>query len=111
MHKLRHRINQWLAAFGYQLEGIRYCPRQLLDTTLLRCLEFDDVVCRRMFEVGLDLNFIQVGAFDGITKDPLHKYIQPCGWRGVLVEPSPAAQLRQLYSDNENRGHSRGCSR
>jgi glycosyltransferase involved in cell wall biosynthesis len=28
-----------------------------------------------------------VGAFDRITGDPLRKYIDKCGWRGVLVEP------------------------
>ena len=101
--RLRHRIKGGLAALGYQVQGTRYCPRQLLEPGLLRRLEFDDVVCRRMFEVGPELTFVQVGAFDGITKDPLRKYIETCGWRGVLVEPQPrpAAQLRELYGDND----------
>jgi FkbM family methyltransferase len=56
-----------------------------------------------MFEVGRDFTFIQVGAFDGISTDPLRKYIQTCGWRGVLIEPQPgpAARLQELYGDND----------
>lgn len=99
-------MKQWVkklfAKLGYRVQGTRYCPRQLLEPRFLRPLEFDDVVCRRMFEFGQELTFVQVGAFDGITKDPLHRYIQKCGWRGVLIEPQPrpAAQLRDLYRDN-----------
>jgi FkbM family methyltransferase len=99
-------MKQWLkdllAMLGYQVHGIRYCPRQLLEPERLRVVGLDDVICRRMFEVGRELSFIQVGAFDGITKDPLHKFISRYGWRGVLVEPQPrpAAQLRELYRGN-----------
>jgi FkbM family methyltransferase len=100
---VRHLVKVGLAALGYQVQGTRYCPRQLLEPGCLRRLEFDDVVCRRMFEFGREFTFVQVGAFDGITKDPLRRYIQKCGWRGVLMEPQPqpAAQLRELYRDND----------
>ena len=103
MGRLRDQIKRGLGALGYQVQGTRYCPRQLLDPGLLRRLEFDDVVCRRMFEVGREFTFIQVGAFDGISTDPLHKYIQTCGWRGVLIEPQPrpAARLHELYASND----------
>ena len=92
-----------LAAFGYRLQGTRYTPRQLLEPENLRAIEFDDVVCRRMFEVGPRLSFVQIGAYDGITQDPLRKYIEECGWRGVMVEPQGRAanQLRELYSRND----------
>jgi FkbM family methyltransferase len=100
---VKHLVKSGLAALGYQVLGTRYCPRQLLERRFLRPLEFDDVVCRHMFDFGQELTFVQVGAFDGITKDPLHRYIQRCGWRGVLIEPQPrpAAQLRELYRDND----------
>jgi FkbM family methyltransferase len=103
MDKVRRQIKRGLAALGYQVRGTRYCPRQLLEPALLRRLEFDDVVCRRMFEFRPDFTFIQVGAFDGFTKDPLRKYIDKCGWRGVVVEPQPWAvdQLRELYRGND----------
>jgi FkbM family methyltransferase len=103
MSKLRRQIKKGLASLGYQVEGTRYCPRQLLEPALLRRLEFDDVVCRRIVEVGPEFTFIQVGAFDGITRDPLRKYIQACGWRGILLEPQPrpAAELHKLYGGND----------
>ena len=103
MGRVRQQIKSGLAALGYQVQGTKYCPRQLLEPGLLRRLEFDDVVCRRMFEVGREFTFIQVGAFDGVSTDPLRKYIQTCGWRGVLIEPQPgpAVQLHELYGAND----------
>lgn len=100
---MKHWINASLGALGYRVQGIRYSPRQLLQPGCLRVIEFDDLVCRRMFEFGPELTFIQVGAFDGITRDPLRKYIDKCGWTGVLVEPQEraASQLRELYSRND----------
>lgn len=99
---MKRLLKSVLAKLGYQVRGTRYCPRQLLDPAFLRTIEFDDVVCRRMFEFGSELTFIQVGVFDGVTGDPLRKYIDKCGWRGILVEPQPraASQLRQLYCGN-----------
>ena len=99
----KYLLRMALAKLGYRVQGTRYCPRQLLEPALLRRLEFDDVVCRRMFEVGPQLTFVQVGAFDGVTGDPLRKYIEKCGWRGVVVEPQAQAvdQLRELYRGND----------
>jgi FkbM family methyltransferase len=56
-----------------------------------------------MLESGHEFAFIQVGAFDGISTDPLYKYITRYGWRGVLLEPQPraAAKLRELYRGND----------
>jgi len=34
-----------------------------------------------------DLFFIQIGSNDGITNDPLYKYIKKYNWRGIVVEP------------------------
>ena len=39
-----------------------------------------------------DFTFLQVGAFDGLTDDPIHPLVQEFGIRGVVVEP----QLRML---------------
>jgi len=100
---MKQWVKKLLAKLGYQVQGTRYCPRQLLERDHLRLIELDDVICRRMLEFGQEFVFIQIGAFDGITVDPLHKYIARCGWRGVLIEPQPrpAAQLRELYRDND----------
>jgi FkbM family methyltransferase len=92
-------VRKTLRRLGYNVEGVRYTPRHLLEPELLRALEFDDVVCRHMHEQGRDCGFIQVGAYDGVSTDPLHKYIAGCGWSGVMLEPQPrpAARLRELY--------------
>jgi FkbM family methyltransferase len=104
-HKLRvmkRLIRAILGVAGYRIEGIRYTPRQFYDPAVARTLMFDDVVCRHMFEVGPELTFVQVGAYDGVSGDPLRKYIERCGWSGVMLEPQPqpANQLRALYRDN-----------
>lgn len=101
--EVKHLLKIALARLGYRVQGTRYCPRQLLEPASLRAIEFDDVVCRRMFESGPEFTFIQVGAFDGITRDPLRKYIDKCRWKGVLVEPQARAveQLTALYRGND----------
>jgi FkbM family methyltransferase len=38
-----------------------------------------------------DFFFIQVGAFDGLTNDPLHDLIVRFRWRGILLEPQREA--------------------
>jgi len=38
-----------------------------------------------------DFFFVQVGAFDGLTNDPLHDLIRRFGWRGILLEPQAEA--------------------
>jgi FkbM family methyltransferase len=100
---MKRLLKRVAAQLGYRIQGTRLVPRQLLDPGNLRTLEFDDVICRRMFEVGSDLRFVQVGVFDGVTGDPVRKYIQRCGWRGVLVEPQPraVAKLQELYRNND----------
>jgi FkbM family methyltransferase len=100
---MKRLLKRALAGLGYRIEGTRYVPRHLLEPASLRTLEFDDVICRLMVDRGLALTFVQIGAFDGVTRDPLRQYIDKCGWRGVLVEPQPgpAQALRDLYRHND----------
>jgi FkbM family methyltransferase len=76
--------------------GVRYLdypPRGPLDDALLR-----------VFPSLSGLNFIQVGCNDGIRADPIRRYVQPCGWKGLMVEPVPGffAELRRNYPGNTN---------
>ena len=100
---MKQLIRNGLAKLGYRVQGTRYIPRQLFESRYLRLLELSDVVYRRMFEVDQELIFIQIGAFDGISTDPLYKYVGKYGWRGVMVEPQPrpAEKLRELYRGND----------
>lgn len=47
---------------------------------------------------------IQIGANDGITNDPIHKFIKRDRWRGVLLEPQSEVfnlYLKKIYQKNE----------
>ena len=35
------------------------------------------------------VHFLQVGAMDGVSYDPIHPFVRHYGWHGVLVEPLP----------------------
>jgi hypothetical protein len=96
---MKQLIRNVLGTLGYSIQGIRYCPRQLLTSEHVRAIALDDILCRQMFKFGRELTFIQIGAYDGVTKDPLRDYIDAYGWRGILLEPQsrPAHQLRELY--------------
>ena len=98
---MKQAIRAILSKFGYRIEFIRHTPRQLLDLASVRNLEFDDVVCRHIQERGANCTFLQIGAYDGVSTDPLRRYIERFGWHGVMLEPQPgpAGQLRNLYPE------------
>jgi FkbM family methyltransferase len=45
------------------------------------------------------LFFIQIGAHDGVTVDPIRRYVEEWRWSGIVVEPQPKmfAKLRAAY--------------
>ena len=47
------------------------------------------------------INFLQIGAMDGVKHDELHRYIRNYDWSGVMVEPLPDMfdRLVQNYQD------------
>ena len=51
-----------------------------------------------------DLFFIEVGANDGITVDPLYELIIKYRWNGILIEPNPlmVGALKNTYVNNTN---------
>jgi len=44
-----------------------------------------------------DIFVVQVGANDGITHDPIHKFIKRDGWNGLLLEPQPYVFRNKLF--------------
>ena len=51
-----------------------------------------------------NFSVIQIGASDGITHDPIHKFIKQEKWSGVLLEPQPFVHnnfLEPIYSKNK----------
>lgn len=54
--------------------------------------------------IGKDFTLIQIGANDGITHDPVHKFIKRDNWKGVLLEPQKYVFekfLQRLYRKNK----------
>lgn len=52
---------------------------------------------------GGRINFLQIGACDGIIYDPLHKFIKRDRWQGLMLEPQPQMihqYLMPLYRSN-----------
>jgi len=49
--------------------------------------------------LGRPVRFVQIGAHDGHSGDPIHDFILRYGWQGLLVEPVPFlfADLKQTY--------------
>lgn len=43
------------------------------------------------------IRVIQVGANDGITHDPIHKFIKRDGWKGILIEPQAEVFRNKLF--------------
>jgi len=51
------------------------------------------------------IKVLQVGANDGITHDPIHKFIKRDKWTGVLLEPLTDVfdnQLKKIYKEDKN---------
>lgn len=48
--------------------------------------------------------FIQIGALDGVTYDPIYKYVKRFNWQGILVEPQEKffQLLKDNYQENNN---------
>lgn len=51
-----------------------------------------------------DFTVVQIGANDGMTHDPIHKFIKRDRWRGVLLEPQKYVYdtfLKRVYQNNK----------
>lgn len=48
-----------------------------------------DSLINLTFKNKKKLTFVQIGAMDGKSFDPIYKYIQKYKWKGILVEPLP----------------------
>ncbi len=74
-------------------------PRALRDRPELEFTSMLEFVVADHGKTGEDFFFVQIGAFDGVTADPLHELVRRHHWRGVLVEPQAEAfeSLKRNY--------------
>lgn len=80
-------------SLGYRIE--RLSPHTEVPIEVL------DLLIYKLAGTVPDFFFVQVGANDGITHDPIRKYVTRYHWRGILIEPQPQVfeQLRANYRD------------
>jgi FkbM family methyltransferase len=89
---LKHTVARAATKLGYRIEQDMIGDNSRVDV-------FDLIVRYMNVLRGGSFFFVQVGANDGITVDPINKYIVGYHWKGILVEPQPAVfeQLRITY--------------
>ena len=74
--------------------------RRLPPAALLSPLAVDLTIAATFVATTRGSGFIQIGAFDGMTNDPIRQLVVDHGWTGVLIEPQRAMfeRLRRSYS-------------
>ncbi len=77
--------------------------RSLFKIWLPANMPVDDVLKKYAIK-NLSVFFIQIGSNDGISNDPIHKYIIDYKWKGILVEPVKFlfAKLKSNYINNQS---------
>ncbi|MBS1801659.1 MAG: FkbM family methyltransferase [Acidobacteria bacterium] len=89
---LKVLVQRCANAFGYRIEKCTdpvCAPIDVLDLVLTK------VAAHRP-----DFFFVQIGANDGLTDDPLRQFVTKYHWHGVLVEPQPQV-FQQLLTSYE----------
>src|SRR6476620_2449700 len=107
-HSITGQSGTAVKEFGHEIKSLitRYMP---FATAMYRVIRrvftrktVDEKWCQLLTRLGVatsDVFFVEVGANDGVSFDPLHTYIIRHRWRGLLVEPLPDLfrQLKETY--------------
>lgn len=93
-HKLRRLVHKTRA-------GMTLVRKRKLPEVTVRPL---DLLLAILDHGGEETTIVQVGACDGITRDPLHHYIVKGRTKAFLLEPNPQAfvRLQKAYAGVEN---------
>lgn len=90
-----------LGKLGYRVQRI---PKALIRRReSAYVVQLEDILYRKIASVD-SFFFVQIGANDGETVDPIHGAISYFGCRGILVEPQSklVGRLKESYGDNDN---------
>ena len=90
-------IERVLKRLGYEVRRLRPLSKAPLLNVL--SLVIEDYLRRTAERGDSDFYFVQIGANNGVSVDPMRPYILKHHWRGLLVEPHPTAfaQLVENY--------------
>jgi FkbM family methyltransferase len=86
-------IQRFLKSRGYRIERIVDFGEGQIDVF--------ELVLGGLDPQKADFTFVQIGANDGSSDDPINKYIKRYEWRGVLLEPQ-AAQFEKLEREYQD---------
>ncbi len=81
------------------------CQSKKLRPPLIGISSILDFFAESMKNNGQEVRLIQVGANDGKTNDPVHKYITHYKWKSLLLEPQPHVfnkELKETYKGYEH---------
>ena len=97
---LKSYVSAGIGRLGYAIHRVPPCaadPRYAIE------FDFDYVLAHYLAirTVAGPPSFLQVGAYDGVTHDPINAHVRREGWNGILVEPQPLAfdRLKANYAD------------
>jgi FkbM family methyltransferase len=93
--KVKQILRRFLASRSLCVNRERRPLAERPEAMLRPC--FEHALCHALAEsrlAGRSFCFVQVGAFDGVAKDPFHRYVEGNRLRGLLVEPQPEAFAR-----------------
>jgi FkbM family methyltransferase len=96
---LKRIADRMLKQLGLRLSRVDGIEFPLLIEPSLRLNVFD-LIIDYLAATGSLTFFVQIGAHDGLTLDPLRKHLLKHHVRGILVEPQPRQfeQLKQNYA-------------
>ena len=94
--KARNRLNKVISKSRYRLHKLPL-GANLFESDILQ-LEFEYVLAHRLMRAD-DFFFVQVGANDGVTNDPIYNLVTNHALSGIVIEPLPDlfAKLRSNY--------------
>jgi FkbM family methyltransferase len=91
---IRNLIKQFAAKAGLRVMRL---PRPLLEDPANELVVDLEMVVLPYAIGAKQFSFIQIGAHDGTSNDPLRRLVTALGWTGVMVEPQPEL-FRQLVA-------------
>ena len=96
---VKQLVKTQLGHLGYT---VQHLPPARDDPQLALTVDFQYVVAHYLAS-RVDPRpfcFLQIGAFDGVTGDPIYDHVRKEGWHGILVEPQPS-HFRRLVENYE----------
>lgn len=98
---LKHLLKKKLRLRGYDIQK----KLRFLLSNPSSNLNFDlEIFVRSALYETKELHLMQIGAYDGVTNDPIHQILQRYPIRAILVEPNRDvfSTLLKNYVDNRN---------